>query len=127
MGENNNMVMEETGSLSNVLNVMLGKKLANKRRQLGLTQEELSEILSVNNQGDKTRTIQRWEAGKTTVPAWIMAHLQAMETLVVHLVSSKEKHDYLLEWSANMQDGSPQEVAGKLNLWLEEKKTELST
>ena len=104
-------------SLKEVLNSLLGKKLAEKRRSLGLTQEELSEILSLNSAKDKTRTIQRWEAGKTPVPAWVMTQLDLIESQVHHLANKQEKHDFILQSATLVEQTHSHDFMSKVKDW----------
>lgn len=107
----------QEASLKEVLNTLLGKKLAEKRRALGLTQEELSEILSLNSAKDKTRTIQRWEAGKTPVPAWVMTQLDLIESQVHHLSNKQEKHDFILQSATLVEQTHSHDFMSRVKDW----------
>lgn len=117
MVEKSQKIASKETSLKEVLNSLLGKKLAEKRRSLGLTQEELSEILSLNSTKDKTRTIQRWEAGKTPVPAWVMTQLDLIESEVQHLSSKHDKHDFILQSAILVEQTHSHDFVSKVKDW----------
>jgi transcriptional regulator with XRE-family HTH domain len=53
-----------------------GTDLRTRRRGLGLTQEDLAEVLDVTG-----RTVQRWEAGDVPIPRTLDFALNALEAL----------------------------------------------
>lgn len=109
---------KEQDSLKSLLNNLMGKKLSENRKRLGLTQEELSELLSLNSNKDKTRTLQRWEAGHTPVPAWVMAQVDMLDAQVKHLDERKEKRAFIMENAVLAQPKTADDFLIKVRNWL---------
>lgn len=55
------------------------KRLFSARRKLGLTQSELTEMLSFeSDHAFDPKTVYRWESGEHPVPAWVLLHIEML-------------------------------------------------
>ncbi|MBE1299248.1 MAG: hypothetical protein GJ680_05005 [Alteromonadaceae bacterium] len=74
------------------ISVLLIKAYAHKfkanRKQLGLTQEAMVELIQRTHSTVTDRTVKRWEKGETAVPAWALG---LQEELLEHFKDYKNK------------------------------------
>lgn len=59
-----------------VLNQVAGLQIKELRTKLGLSQEELADLLSDDGQAIYPKTLYLWETGKSKVPAWVLVKIQ---------------------------------------------------
>lgn len=87
------------------ISVLLIKAYAQKfkanRKQLGLTQEAMVELIQRTHSTVTDRTVKRWEKGETAVPAWALG---LQEELLEYLKDYKNKKNLK---SAILEQTSP--------------------
>lgn len=69
-------LISQEQSSRKVLNQVAGLQIKELRVQLGLSQEELSDLLSDDGQAIYPKTLYLWETGKSKVPAWVLVKIQ---------------------------------------------------
>ena len=58
---------------------MTPNQLINKRKQLGLSQRGLADLLPMYDETVSVKTIQAWEQGTNPIPRWLILALAAIE------------------------------------------------
>ncbi len=86
----------EKESLKALLVKEQAQRFKNYRKQLGLTQEQLAEALSSEEESIAPRTVIRWEQGSTPVPGWAISQLQFMVQYFSDNRSKKETKNAVL-------------------------------
>ena len=107
-------------SLRNSINELVGEKLAAERKKLGLSQEDISNLISDSyGSTEKLRTIQRWEAGKTPSPASMLANLVILHAQAMDADSKAAKREAILEGVAASGPQTVEEALAKVRAWLD--------
>ncbi len=109
---------EKEEPVRSLLSKHLAIQFRQNRKQLGLSQLEMAEYLSSDDVTTAMKTIQRWEKGESTIPAWAIKQQEMMLDYMGELKLAESGKKQLLKTSNDISNGLLPVLKNKVKGWL---------